>query len=89
MDTLELMKDFTPLEVVLMSGFVALLGAIGTMARFFYTYMKSTNKERAEEIRSATKIQTELIQTMQSYNKTVEQLPERISDKIQIALRKQ
>jgi hypothetical protein len=70
---------FTPLEMVLFGALASVVGGMATVVRYFYLYMKSTNKERAEEIRNATRVQTELV-------KAIDGLPEKLTDKIQIAI---
>lgn len=86
MITPEMLQTFTPLEIVLFGVLVAMAGGIVTVTRYFYLYMKHTNKERAEEIRMATQVQTELIQTIKHNCDLMDKLPERLTDKIQIAV---
>jgi len=80
---METPEAFSALELVLMAALASVVGGIVVLARWFYAFMKITNKERAEEIRSSVKVQTELITTIKNNNKLIDDLPGRIQDKIQ------
>jgi hypothetical protein len=82
-----LLDTFTPLEVLLLTSMGTLVGAIAYLARVFYKYLDKTNKERAEEIRTAVKVQTELMGVIKEHNTLIEKLPEAIHDKIILAVK--
>jgi hypothetical protein len=77
-----LLDTFTPLEVLLLTSLGTVVGAIVYMARVFYNYMVKQNKERSEEIRASTKVQTQLVSAISQQNKLIEKLPEMIHNKI-------
>lgn len=81
----EIINSFTPLEILLIGALVALVGGIVTLARYLYLFMKSTNKERAEEIRKGTEVQAKLVHSIEANCQMIQQLPERLADKIQLA----
>lgn len=81
------MTGFTPFELLLIASVTSLVGGIVVLARWFYTYLARTNKERAEEIRSSVQVQAELKGVIKHNNYLVEQLPERITDKIRAVIK--
>jgi uncharacterized membrane protein YqiK len=81
------LTSFTPLEILLMTTVVAVVGGIVILARWFFTYIMKTNNERAVEIRTAVKATTELTGAIEKHNYLIEQLPERLHDKIKAVAR--
>ena len=80
------MEGFSPLELLLITAVGSLVGGIVVLARWFFSYLKQTNKERGEEIKSSVLVQTELKGVIAHNNYLVEQLPDRIQDKVRAAL---
>lgn len=79
--------DFSPLEILLITALLSVVGGIIILAKWFYSYLVKTNKERSEEIKCSVQIQTELKGVITHNNYLVEQLPNRIEDKIKAAVK--
>lgn len=80
-------SGFSPLELLLITSLGAVVGGTVILAKWFYNYLAKTNQERAEEIRSSVKVQTELKGVIEHNNYLVEQLPSRLDDKIKAAIK--
>lgn len=80
-------NGFSPLEIVLMSAVTSLVGGIVLVVKMFYSYLLRTNKERAGEIASSVKVQTQLEGAIEKHNYLIEQLPDRLHDKIKAAVK--
>jgi len=79
--------DFSSLEILLIAALLSVVGGIIILAKWFYSYLVKTNKERSEEIKSSVQIQAELKGVITHNNYLVEQLPNRIEDKIKAAVK--
>lgn len=83
---LTLSNAFSVLEILLITTVGTVAGGIVMLAKWFYNYLTKTNKERADEIKSSVQVQTELKSVIEHNNYLVEQLPERIQEKLRTAL---
>lgn len=77
---------FSPLEILLMATLGSVVGGVVALAKWFYSYLNKTNQERAEEIKSSVTVQTELKGVISHNNYLVEQLPDRIEDKLKAVM---
>lgn len=64
----------------------SVVGGVVVLAKWFYSYLNKTNQERAEEIKSSVTVQTELKGVIKHNNYLVEQLPDRIEDKLKAVM---
>lgn len=69
-----------------MGSLTSVVGGIVVLAYYLYSYMKTTNKERSQEIMASVKVATELKGIIDHNNYLVEQLPERIEEKFKSAM---
>lgn len=83
----ELFSMFTPLEVVLMASLSSVVGGMVILAKWFYDYINKINQERSEEIRLSITSQNNLCKVVEKNCYIIEQLPERIHDKIHAAIK--
>lgn len=77
---------FSALEILLMATVGTLSGGVVVLAKWFIDYLKRTNQERAEEIKASVTVQAELKGVITHNNYLVENLPDRVEERVKSAL---
>lgn len=75
-------ENLTVLELLLITSLSTVVGGVVILSKWFYDYLTKTNTERSEEIKNSVKVQTELKGVIEHNNYLIENLPDRIQEKV-------